>query len=48
MPILPNGRVPEMMPLNEVMSNDDVGSSAEVESWLESASKYHSCEVVDE
>nr|XP_024217137.1 popeye domain-containing protein 3-like isoform X3 [Halyomorpha halys] len=47
-PTIPNGRVPEMMPLNEVVCSDDLGSSVEVESWLETSSKYHSCEVVDE
>ncbi|XP_068085263.1 popeye domain-containing 2 [Anabrus simplex] len=44
---LPNGRVLEMEPLRELPSNDDLASTNGVESWLETSSKYHSCEVVD-
>ncbi|XP_068905464.1 popeye domain-containing protein 3-like [Tenebrio molitor] len=36
----------EMEPLTELPSNDDLTSN-DVESWLETSSKYHSCEVVD-
>ncbi|XP_034238338.1 popeye domain-containing protein 3-like [Thrips palmi] len=45
-----NGRAqrpPEMEPLTELPSMDDLTTSG-VESWLESSSKYHSCEIVDE
>ena len=45
---VPNGRAIEMVPLNEIPSAEDLGSSAEVESWLETSSKYHSCEIVDD
>ncbi|XP_074093998.1 popeye domain-containing protein 3 isoform X2 [Cotesia typhae] len=38
---------PNMEPLPEMPSCDDLASSG-VESWLESSSKYHSCEIVDE
>jgi hypothetical protein len=44
---LPNGRLLEMEPLTELPSNDDLASNNGVESWLETSSKYHSCEVVD-
>ncbi|KAG8278604.1 cAMP binding [Homalodisca vitripennis] len=48
-PPVPNGRVvEEMAPLQELPSNDDLTSNTEVESWLESSSKFHSCEVVDD
>lgn len=41
-----NGRtVTEMTPLKEQASIDDLGSNTEIESWLESSSKFHSCEV---
>lgn len=36
-----------MEPLPEMPSYDDLASSG-VESWLDSSSKYHSCEIVDE
>lgn len=36
-----------MEPLPELPSCDDLASSG-VESWLDSSSKYHSCEIVDE
>lgn len=39
--------VPNMEPLPEMPSCDDLASSG-VESWLDSSSKYHSCEIVDE
>ncbi|KAG5330912.1 POPD1 protein, partial [Acromyrmex heyeri] len=39
--------VPSMEPLPELPSCDDLASSG-VESWLDSSSKYHSCEIVDE
>ncbi|XP_054263535.1 popeye domain-containing protein 3-like [Macrosteles quadrilineatus] len=46
---VPNGRlVEEMTPLKELPSTDDLASNTEVESWLESSSKFHSCEVVDD
>jgi hypothetical protein len=45
--LLPNGRLLEMEPLRELPSNDDLASNNGVESWLETSSKYHSCEVVD-
>jgi hypothetical protein len=45
--LLPNGRLLEMEPLTELPSNDDLASNSGVESWLETSSKYHSCEVVD-
>ncbi|XP_021936870.1 popeye domain-containing protein 3-like isoform X3 [Zootermopsis nevadensis] len=45
--VLPNGRLLEMEPLTELPSNDDLTSNNGVESWLETSSKYHSCEVVD-
>ncbi|KAK1127865.1 hypothetical protein K0M31_003357 [Melipona bicolor] len=38
---------PNMEPLPEMPSYDDLASSG-VESWLDSSSKYHSCEIVDE
>lgn len=38
---------PNMEPLPEMPSCDDLASSG-VESWLDSSSKYHSCEIVDE
>ncbi|XP_024884914.1 popeye domain-containing protein 3-like isoform X1 [Temnothorax curvispinosus] len=38
---------PSMEPLPELPSCDDLASSG-VESWLDSSSKYHSCEIVDE
>lgn len=41
-----NGRPNEMTPLTELPSCDDLASSG-VENWLESSSKYHSCEYVD-
>ncbi|BET01395.1 Popeye protein conserved region [Nesidiocoris tenuis] len=44
---VPNGHLIELVPLKEV-SAEELGSSAEVESWLETSSKYHSCEIVDE
>jgi hypothetical protein len=44
---LPNGRLLEMEPLTELPSNDDLASNNGVESWLETSSKYHSCEIVD-
>lgn len=37
-----------MEPLPELPSCDDLASSIGVESWLDSSSKYHSCEIVDE
>ncbi|PSN32421.1 hypothetical protein C0J52_27292 [Blattella germanica] len=37
----------EMEPLRELPSNDDLASNNGVENWLETSSKYHSCEVVD-
>ncbi|PNF30494.1 hypothetical protein B7P43_G10872 [Cryptotermes secundus] len=45
--LLPNGRLLEMEPLTELPSNDDLASNNGVESWLETSSKYHSCEIVD-
>nr|CAI5829404.1 unnamed protein product [Callosobruchus analis] len=36
----------DMEPLTELPSNDDLASN-DVESWLETSSKYHSCEIVD-
>lgn len=36
----------EMTPLTELPSTDDLTSN-DVESWLETSSKYHSCEIVD-
>uniref|UniRef100_A0A0A9X8B2 Popeye domain-containing protein 3 n=1 Tax=Lygus hesperus TaxID=30085 RepID=A0A0A9X8B2_LYGHE len=45
---VPNGRLIELVPLKEIASTEELGSSAEVESWLETSSKYHSCEIVDE
>jgi hypothetical protein len=45
--LLPNGRLLEMEPLTELPSNDDLASNNGVESWLETSSKYYSCEVVD-
>ena len=45
--LLPNGRLLEMEPLTELPSNDDLTSNNGVENWLETSSKYHSCEVVD-
>lgn len=36
----------EMEPLTELPSSDDLTSN-DVESWLETSSKYHSCEIVD-
>jgi hypothetical protein len=44
---LPNGRLLEMEPLTELPSSDDLASNNGVESWLETSSKYHSCEIVD-
>ena len=41
-----NGYLNEMTPLTELPSNDDLASN-DVESWLETSSKYHSCEIVD-
>ncbi|XP_046426816.1 popeye domain-containing protein 3 isoform X2 [Neodiprion pinetum] len=38
---------PSMEPLPEFPSCDDLASSG-VESWLDTSSKYHSCEVIDE
>ncbi|XP_044007452.1 popeye domain-containing protein 3-like isoform X2 [Aphidius gifuensis] len=38
---------PSMEPLPELPSCDDLASSG-IESWLDSSSKYHSCEIVDE
>lgn len=38
--------ISEMTPLTELPSNDDLTSN-DVESWLETSSKYHSCEIVD-
>lgn len=35
-----------MEPLTELPSSDDLTSN-DVESWLETSSKYHSCELVD-
>lgn len=37
-----NGRVPELQPLRELPSSDDI------ETWLDSSSKYHSCELVED
>nr|CAD7412615.1 unnamed protein product [Timema poppensis] len=45
--ILSNGRLQEMDNMTELLSNDDLISNNGVESWLETSSKYHSCEVVD-
>lgn len=42
----PNGYLSEMEPLTELPSTDDLTSN-DVESWLETSSKYHSCEIVD-
>jgi hypothetical protein len=36
----------ELEPLTEQPSNDDL-HSAGVDSWLDTSSKYHSCELVD-
>lgn len=45
---LPNGKVSEMEPLTELPSMDDLTSGASgVESWLDTSSKYHSCELLD-
>lgn len=45
---LPNGRLSEMEPLTEFPSTDDLTSGASgVESWLDTSSKYHSCELLD-
>ncbi|ENN77422.1 hypothetical protein YQE_06247, partial [Dendroctonus ponderosae] len=41
-----NCYVSEMEPLTELPSSDDLTSN-DVESWLETSSKYHSCELVD-
>ncbi|XP_017773186.1 PREDICTED: popeye domain-containing protein 3-like [Nicrophorus vespilloides] len=41
------GYVSEMTPLTELPSTDDLTSNNDVESWLETSSKYHSCEIVD-
>ncbi|XP_060517684.1 popeye domain-containing protein 3-like [Cylas formicarius] len=41
-----NCYVSEMEPLTELPSTDDL-TSTDVESWLESSSKFHSCEIVD-
>lgn len=41
-----SGYMSEMEPLTELPSTDDLTSN-DVESWLETSSKYHSCEVVD-
>lgn len=41
-----NCYVSEMEPLTELPSTDDLTSN-DVESWLETSSKYHSCEIVD-
>lgn len=38
--------ISEMEPLTELPSTDDLTSN-DVESWLETSSKYHSCEIVD-
>lgn len=46
-PPVPNGQVIEMAPLHELPSSDDLASNNGVESWLETSSKYHSCEIVD-
>ncbi|XP_075232417.1 popeye domain-containing protein 3-like isoform X1 [Lycorma delicatula] len=45
-PPVPNGRL-DMPPLREHASNDDLVSNSGIENWLETSSKYHSCEVVD-
>lgn len=37
-----NGRLPELQPLRELPSSDDI------ENWLDSSSKYHSCELVED
>lgn len=45
---LPNGKLSEMEPLAELPSMDDLTSGASgVESWLDTSSKYHSCELLD-
>lgn len=45
---LPNGKLSEMEPLTELPSMDDLTSGASgVESWLDTSSKYHSCELLD-
>lgn len=41
-----NGRPSEMEPLTELPSNDDVTSNG-VENWLETSSKFQSCEFGD-
>lgn len=43
----PKPGVPTMEPLPELPSFDDL-ASMDVESWLDTSSKYHSCEIVDE
>lgn len=42
----PSEYLGEMEPLTELPSTDDLTSN-DVESWLETSSKYHSCEIVD-
>lgn len=37
----------EMEPLTELPSNEDDLTSNDLESWLETSSKYHSCELVE-
>ncbi|XP_065225728.1 popeye domain-containing protein 3-like [Planococcus citri] len=45
---MPNGKLNEMEPLTELPSMDDLTSGASgVESWLDTSSKYHSCELLD-
>lgn len=40
----------EMVPLRQlsVDRSDDTGESSCVENWLETSSKYHSCEIVED
>lgn len=42
-----NCYVSEMEPLTEMEPSSDDLTSNDVESWLETSSKYHSCELVD-
>lgn len=41
---------PEMVPLRQISADrlDDAGESSCVENWLETSSKYHSCEMVED
>ncbi|KAL1131493.1 hypothetical protein AAG570_011110 [Ranatra chinensis] len=45
-PAVPNGTVVEIQAPKDV-NKTGIGSSNEIEFWLETSSKYHSCEVVD-